>query len=70
MPVPDPAGPGISDNTRAIARGLTFRPLADTARDTLDWYKTLPEERQLNPRTGLTLEAEAAILAAWHRRKS
>ena len=70
MPVPDPAGPGISDNTRAIARGLTFRPLADTARDTLDWYKTLPEERQANPRTGLTMAAEANILAAWHRRKS
>lgn len=70
MPVPDPAGPGISDNTRSIARGLTYRPLADTARDTLDWFKTLPKDRQVKPRTGLTMEAEANILTAWHRRNT
>ena len=31
---------------RALAKGLTFRPLAETARDTLAWFKTQPPERQ------------------------
>jgi 2'-hydroxyisoflavone reductase len=28
---------------RAIGKGLTFRPLAVTTRDTLDWFKSLPQ---------------------------
>src|SRR5213079_3502485 len=31
---------------RALAKGLTFRPLAETARDTLAWFKSLPQDRQ------------------------
>jgi 2'-hydroxyisoflavone reductase len=55
------------DCSKAIAAGLTFRPLADTARDTLEWWKAKPEaERTL--RTGLDPEKEARILAAWHAR--
>ncbi|MDX1578251.1 MAG: NAD-dependent epimerase/dehydratase family protein, partial [Gemmatimonadota bacterium] len=53
---------------RALAHGLTFRPLADTARDTLAWWKTLPEERRAEPRAGLPSELEAEVLAAWHAR--
>jgi 2'-hydroxyisoflavone reductase len=30
------------NNDKAIAKGLTFRPLADTARDTLEWFNSLP----------------------------
>jgi len=49
MPVWVPAqGPsaGIAqvNNDKAIAKGLTFRPLADTARDTLEWFNSLPPE--------------------------
>ena len=29
-----------------MAAGLKFRPLAETARDTIEWVKTLPEDRQ------------------------
>jgi 2'-hydroxyisoflavone reductase len=52
---------------RALAKGLTFRPLADTARDTLAWFKSLPQDRQSKMRAGLTPEREAEVLAAWHK---
>lgn len=55
------------DCSKAIAAGLSFRPLADTARDTLEWWKAKPEdEKEL--RTGVDPEKERRILAAWHAR--
>ena len=53
----------------ALAKGLTFRPLAETARDTLAWYKSLPQDRQSKLRAGLTPEREAEVLAAWKKQK-
>src|SRR5438132_2483159 len=53
---------------RALAKGLTFRPLAETARDTLGWFKSQPRDRQSKLRAGLTPEREAEVLAAWHKR--
>src|SRR5260370_7782066 len=32
--------------SKAIAKGLTFRPLAVTAKDTLDWHRTRPQKEQ------------------------
>jgi 2'-hydroxyisoflavone reductase len=60
------AGFGLRSNARAVAAGLTFRPTAETARDTLAWFKTLPAERQAALKAGPSAEAEAAILASWH----
>ncbi len=54
--------------SRALAKGLTFRPLADTARDTLAWFKSLPQDRQSKVRAGLTPEREAEVLAAWKKK--
>src|SRR5213082_1660955 len=54
--------------SRALAKGLTFRPLADTARDTLAWFKSHPQDRQSKLRAGLTPEREAEVLAAWKKR--
>ncbi|MGH7694892.1 MAG: NAD-dependent epimerase/dehydratase family protein [Gemmatimonadaceae bacterium] len=51
---------------RALEKGLTFRPLADTTRDLLAWFKTQPAERQATLRAGLKPEREAEVLAAWH----
>lgn len=62
----DSAGFARVSNARAIAAGLTFRPLATTAADTLAWFNTLPEERRENLRAGLNAERESAALAAWH----
>jgi nucleoside-diphosphate-sugar epimerase len=52
---------------RALAKGLTFRPLAETARDTLTWFKSLPQERRSKLRAGVTPEREAEVLAAWKK---
>ena len=60
------AGFGLFDNSKAVAKGLEYRPLAVTARETLDWWKTLPEERTSKPRAGLAAEREKEVLAAWH----
>jgi len=49
----------------AIAAGLAFRPAAETARDTLAWWRTLPEERRAKPHTGLGAARETEVLAAW-----
>ena len=54
---------------RAMSKGLTFRPLAETARDTLAWFRSLPQDRQLKMRAGLTPEREAEVLAAWKKQK-
>lgn len=51
---------------KAVAKGLTFRPLADTARDTLHWFKSQPVERQAKLHAGLSSQREAEVLAAWH----
>jgi 2'-hydroxyisoflavone reductase len=56
--------------TKAIANGLTFRPVAVTAKDTLDWQKTRPQEQQQatldGEINGIGMKREAEVLAAWH----
>jgi 2'-hydroxyisoflavone reductase len=52
----------------ALAKGLTFRSLAETARDTLTWFKSQSQDRQSKLRAGLTPEREAEVLAAWHKK--
>ncbi len=49
---------------KAVAAGLAFRPIEDTARDTLAWWRTLPAERQAKLKAGISAEREAAALAA------
>lgn len=61
----DSAGFGQRSNARAIAAGLTFRPFASTASDTLDWFRSLPADRQAKLGAGLSAEREAEVLAAW-----
>ncbi len=53
---------------KAIARGLRFRPIDETARDTLAWWKMEPPERRAKLRAGITPEREAEVLAALARR--
>jgi 2'-hydroxyisoflavone reductase len=63
-------GPEIGYSTmninKAISKGLTFRPLAETTRATLEWFRKQTAERQMKMRAGLKPEREAAVLAAWH----
>jgi 2'-hydroxyisoflavone reductase len=66
----DWAGFGTLQNSRAVKAGLAFRPIADTARDTLAWLATLPEvERGKARSSGIAPDKEAAVLAAWKARK-
>jgi 2'-hydroxyisoflavone reductase len=62
----DEAGFGHVSAARAIARGLRFRMVADTARDTLAWWNEQPEERRAKKRPGITPEREADLLKRWH----
>ena len=62
-------GLGSVSIRRALDKGLTFRPLAVTARDTLAWFKSQPKERQEKLKAGLSLEREADVLAEWGKEK-
>ena len=63
---------GISQTKieKALSKGLTFRPLDVTARDTLAWFKSQSPERQAKMRAGLTPEREAEVLKAWKEKKA
>jgi nucleoside-diphosphate-sugar epimerase len=66
----DFAGFGTLQNTRAVRAGLAFRPIGDTARDTLAWLATLPEDERAKARSsGIQRDKEVAVLAAWKARK-
>src|SRR5438034_8664279 len=66
----DELGLARTNISRALAKGLTFRPLAETARDTLAWFKSLPQDRRSKLHAGLTPEREAEVLAAWKKQKA
>jgi 2'-hydroxyisoflavone reductase len=58
---------------KAITHGLTFRPLAYTVRDTLDWASKLSETLTTDtsygaprPKAGMEPEREAQVLKEWH----
>jgi 2'-hydroxyisoflavone reductase len=53
--------------SRALFSGLRFRPLEDTARDTLAWERALALDTR-PPSPALKPEREAELLAAWHAR--
>jgi 2'-hydroxyisoflavone reductase len=48
---------------RALANGLTIRPLEDTARDTLNWAQS--GQAPGDPPAGLAREKEQRVLEAW-----
>lgn len=56
------AGNTYAVNDKARAQGLTFRPLADTIRDTLHWAKAERGDRPF-ARTGVKPEREQELLA-------
>lgn len=56
----DMAGLMTASITKAVAQGLTFRPLAKTVQDTLAWDKTRPADVPL--KVGLSSEQERELL--------
>ena len=51
---------------KALSHGLTFRPLSDTTRATLEWFRRQTPDRQIKMRAGIKPQREAEVLAAWH----
>lgn len=62
------AGIAKVSSARAIAKGLSFRPIRNTARDTLKWWKEEPEERRAKLHAGISRAREREVLAAFHAR--
>ncbi|PYK86769.1 MAG: epimerase [Verrucomicrobia bacterium] len=65
----DESGMARTSISRALAKGLTFRSLADTASEALAWFKSQPRGRQSHLKAGVTPEREAEVLAAWHKQQ-
>jgi 2'-hydroxyisoflavone reductase len=61
------AGASLTSTKPAEQSGLRCRPLPDTVRDTLEWFRSLPAERQAKLRAGLDQQKEAETLRAWHQ---
>ena len=53
------------DVSDAVSSGLTFRPLEETARDTLEWDKARPTAERANRRFGMSRQRERELLDAW-----
>lgn len=60
------AGASLTSVKQASRTGLRCRPLQDTVRDTLEWFQSLPADRQAKLHAGLDPQKEADILRAWH----
>ncbi|MEX2569866.1 MAG: NAD-dependent epimerase/dehydratase family protein [Gemmatimonadota bacterium] len=59
---------GRMDNSRALAAGLTVHPLADTARDTLIWWRGRSGSGPSELGSGPTAAEEREALGAWRSR--
>ena len=68
---PPSQGAGFArfDLSNEVEKGFTFRPLAVTAADTLEYHHSRSAERQAQviPKF-LTTEEETELLQAWHNR--
>ncbi len=72
-PTGDSAGFHRCNVSRALAKGLKFRPISDTAKATLDWYKSLPADIQARVAPQFAkranevswLDTEKHLLEAW-----
>ena len=51
------------DNAASMAAGLHYRSLAETAADTMAWWRGLPEDRRSNPRRWPSAEKEREAIA-------
>lgn len=64
---PELGGLSFVNIQKAVESGLTFRSLAVTIKDTLEWHKTVPADAPF--RAGLKPEREQELLQLWHQQK-
>ncbi|WP_436762016.1 NAD-dependent epimerase/dehydratase family protein [Streptosporangium sp. V21-05] len=62
---PDFAAVWSPSSAKALATGLTCRPVAETVRDTWAWLRDVPPAERVFGRHGIDPEKEARILAEW-----
>ena len=63
--LPGPDAPFLQMSVaKAVAAGLTFRPIEETARDTLAWARATGQPL-VKDRNGLEPERETELLSAW-----
>ncbi|GAA4202960.1 NAD-dependent epimerase/dehydratase family protein [Microbispora amethystogenes] len=71
-PGADGLGVWTHSSAKAVAAGLTCRPLRETVRDTWEWLKDIPEERRsfrgVRVGSGIDPDKERRVLAAWDAR--
>ncbi|MEO0341613.1 MAG: NAD-dependent epimerase/dehydratase family protein, partial [Bacteroidota bacterium] len=71
--LPEYAGMSKSDNSKAIAADLSFRPLCETVRDTKEWWYSdaVDQERRDNILNGERsfMQREQEIIEKWKARK-
>ncbi len=65
----DSGGLFLGDNQKAVAAGLTYRPILDTIKETLDWdvREGGPPDSPIRV-TPISRKREASILAGWRHR--
>jgi 2'-hydroxyisoflavone reductase len=76
-PTGETAGFHRANISRALAKGLKFRPVADTAKATLDWYNSLPPDIRARvapqfaqrPNEEAWLTTEKRLLESWNERE-
>jgi len=70
LPQGDERGHMAVDASRALAAGLTLRPLANTVFDVMEWWHSdaVPSQVRENVRFPLTPEREQELIAAWKAR--
>ncbi len=62
-------------NARAVKAGLKFRPIETICKDTIEWFKAQPADRQArpedpkNPGHWISAEEEKKLLADWRAQK-
>jgi 2'-hydroxyisoflavone reductase len=61
-PSGETAGFGLTRVDRALRAGLSIRPIEDTVRDTLAWWRSLPIEQQSFTKAGLRKDIESNVL--------
>jgi 2'-hydroxyisoflavone reductase len=66
----DTAGFARRSIRKALAAGLTFRPLETTSVDALAWFRQQPAERQAKLKAGLTPGREQEVLAKWRAKSA
>lgn len=59
----------FTSGERAKQTGLGIRPIHESVRDTFEWFRALPAERQQTLRAGINPQQESDTLRKWHEER-